>query len=694
LKACEPVESGFVNRDGVRISYAVYGGGERTLLFMPAWSIVHSRMWKAQIPYFARRFRVITFDARGNGLSDKDPALDYSDEANAADALAVMDATGTACATLIALSAGAMWSLIVAARHPQRVEQLICMGPAVPLAKRVPERAAAAAKFLETLDSHEGWLKFNRRYWNEHYRDFVEYFFNQALPEPHSTKPFEDCVGWAMETTPESLSATVLAPGKTEAETRELAAAVRCPVLVLHGDDDRIVAPAAGRALADATGGRFVLLGGSGHLPQARDPVRINVEILDTVEPPRPRLKNRRRRKRALFLSSPIGLGHAQRDAATAAELRKLRPDIDIEWLAQDPVTNVLRLRGETIHPASSALASETSHFESECGEHDLHAFQAIRSMDEILVNNFMVFYDLVRQGDYDLVFGDEAWDVDHFLHENPHEKRTAFVWMTDFVGWIPMPDGGAYERRITADYNAEMIEHIERFPNLRDRSIFVGDIEDVVPETFGENLPNIRDWTAAHYEFAGYVTGFAPPTEEQRRELRDRFGYRPDEKVCIVSVGGSGVGGALLQRIVAAYPYLKERLPELRMIVVAGPRIDPRRLSAASGVELHAYVPDLYKHLSACDIALVQGGLTTTMELTAARRPFVYFPLRHHFEQNIHVRYRLERYGAGECMEFSAATPGAIADAVERELKRTLNYLPVRSDGAEKAAAFIAQVV
>ena len=162
---------------------------------------------------------------------------------------------------------------------------------------------------------------------------------------------------------------------------------------------------------------------------------------------------------------------------------------------------------------------------------------------------------------------------------------------------------------------------------------------------------------------------------------------------VCIVSVGGSGVGSALLRRVVAAYPDAKRRLPSLRMIAVAGPRIDPSTLRAPKGVEIRAYVPQLYRHLSACDIALVQGGLTTTMELTAARRPFLYFPLRHHFEQNFHVRYRLERYCAGRCMDFSEASSEAIAAAMVEELSRTPAYRPVRIDGAARAATLIADV-
>src|SRR6266540_6443301 len=95
-RARYPDEEGYVERDGVRIFYEVYGEGERTVLFLPTWSIIHSRHWKAQIPYFARHHRVLTFDGRGNGKSDRptDPAA-YAETEFAADALAVLDATET-----------------------------------------------------------------------------------------------------------------------------------------------------------------------------------------------------------------------------------------------------------------------------------------------------------------------------------------------------------------------------------------------------------------------------------------------------------------------------------------------------------------------------------------------------------------------------------------------------------------------
>jgi predicted glycosyltransferase len=452
-----------------------------------------------------------------------------------------------------------------------------------------------------------------------------------------------------------------------------------------------------GTALAGHTGGRLVVLEGSGHAPHMRDPVKVNLLLRDFVKPPTPPrrwVRGRSRRKRALYISSPIGLGHAQRDVAIADELRKTCPDIEIDWLAQHPVTRVLQAAGERIHPASALLANESSHIERESAEHDLHCFQAIRRMDEILLSNFMVFHDLVRDEPYDIWIGDEAWELDYYLHENPEQKQAAYVWLTDFVGWLPMPDGGEHEAFLTADYNAEMIEHIARFPRVRDHAIFVGNESDIVPEAFGPELPLIRDWTRDHYSFAGYVTGFDPSDFAARARLRHELGYREDERICIVTVGGSGVGGHLLRRVIEAFPAAKRRVPALRMVVVTGPRIDPGTFGEHEGLELRGFIPELYRHLAACDLAVVQGGLTTCMELTTTRRPFLYVPLRHHFEQNFHVRHRLQQYGAGRMLDFELATPDTIAAMIAHEIGRQVDYRPVERDGAARAAALIAELL
>jgi pimeloyl-ACP methyl ester carboxylesterase/predicted glycosyltransferase len=688
-RARYPDSSGYIKRDGVRLYYEVYGSGEPTVFLLPTWSVIHSRGWKAQIPYLARHCRVLTFDGRGNGRSDR-PAAGYGEAEFAADALAVMDASATTCAVLVSLSLGAQRALLLAAEHPDRVAGSVFIGPAVPLAE-LPQDPPRYP-WDEVLDTDEGWAKDNRHYWLRDYRGFLEFFFSQVFTEPHSTKPAEDCIGWGLETTAETLIATCLGDEIDEETARELCGRVRCPVLVIQGTADEICGTAMGVALAEATGGNLVLLEGSGHAPHARDPVKVNLLLRDFAvpAPARPRwVRGKARAKRALYISSPIGLGHAQRDVAIAGELRKLHPDLEIDWLAQHPVTTVLEARGERVHPASAHLASESGHIESESAGHDLHAFQATRRMDEILLANFMVFHDLVREEDYDLWIGDEAWELDYYLHENPEQKTAAYAWFTDFVGWLPMAGGGDREAFLTADYNAEMIEHIDRYPRVRDRAIFVGDPADIVPDTFGPGLPQIRDWTEQHYDFAGYITGFDP------RQLGDRqaLGYR-DEQVCIVTVGGSGVGGHLLRRVIAAFPEAKERVPGLRMIVVAGPRIDPASLPTHNGLEIRPYVPELYRHLAACDIAVVQGGLTTAMELTASRRPFLYFPLRHHFEQNLHVRYRLDRYRAGRCMDYQSTGPADIAAAIASEISRQVDYRPVATDGAARAASLLASLL
>ena len=125
------------------------------------------------------------------------------------------------------------------------------------------------------------------------------------------------------------------------------------------------------------------------------------------------------------------------------------------------------------------------------------------------------------------------------------------------------------HEAALTADYNAEMIEQRARYRRLRDRSVFVGDPDDVVDESFGPGLPGIREWTAQNFDFAGYVSGFDPPDEEESARLRADLGYREDDLVCLVTVGGSGVGLSLLRRVLDAVPLARRLVPGLQFLVV-----------------------------------------------------------------------------------------------------------------------------
>lgn len=719
MRARQPDHSGFVDRDGVKISYEVHGDGETTVLLLPAWAIVHSGIWKAQVPYLAERYRVITYDPRGNGASDRpeDPAA-YDILLQAGDALAVLDAVGAERAVLVGNSLGTVLAYLLAALNPDRVQGAALIGTTLNVDGRDDyPLAQAQLSFHQDTGTDEGWGRYSRASFQRDFEGFVRFFVSQAMNDPHSSKLVEDGVSWGLSTTAQTLIATLgervgVPPAKTAERLRALAPLISCPVLVIHGTEDRIGPVELGRSVATLLDAPIVELDGAGHCPQSRYPVQVNrllqqfiqdaVAGRRTTPAPRsgreatPALRRRvaTRGPRVLYLSSPIGLGHARRDLAIAQELRAMVPDAQIDWLAQDPVTRVLVEAGEHLHPASRRLISESAHLEAESCGHDLHVFEAVRRMDEILVANFMTFLDVAESERYDLVIGDESWEVDHFLHEDPSVKHARFAWLTDFVGYVPMPEGGEREQLLTADYNAEMLKHIERHPSIRDTSIFIGDPDDVVDLPFGPGLPGIREWTEAHYHFAGYVTGFDPATLDDRDGLRRQLGYGEDETVLIAAVGGSGVGASLLRRVIQAHPLIAEDVPNLRTVVVTGPRLDPAALPDSPGVEKRAYVPGLHRHLAACDLAVVQGGLTTTMELTAAQRPFLYFPLHNHFEQQVHVPHRLRRYGAGRAMNYKTATPESIAHAVTEELGCATAYRPVTSDGARRAASMISQLL
>ncbi len=494
------------------------------MVFLPPWSIIHSRVYKAQLPYFSERFRCIAYDGRGNGKSDRPPDVGaYSLDNHVADALAVMDAAEAGPAILVGLSAGGMLACILAAHHPQRVKAAVLAGTSASIGPANPH--TTPDHFLAKQATREGWAKYNRDHWLADYPDFAEFFIRSIASEPHSTKQVEDGIAWANETAGAVLVKTVearLIPPTfdvSEAMYRQ----IRCPVLMIHGDDDRIQPYARAKVVAEVIGAELATIAGGGHNPLGRFPAKANALIVDFLHRklglPAPRRTSRpSKRRKALYLSSPIGLGHGRRDIAITRELRKLHPDLEVDWLAQDPVTRLLDANGERIHPLSPRLASETRHIELESGEHELHCFDALRRMDEVLITNFMIFQDAVEEGGYDLVIADEAWDIDHYWHEHPELKRAKLAWFTDFVGYVPMTAGGAREAFLTTDYNAEMIEHVERLPGVRDRAIFVGEPGDIVPLAFGDGLPAMREWVPRHFDFAGYIMGEHPQRIRQSR--------------------------------------------------------------------------------------------------------------------------------------------------------------------------------
>ena len=679
-----PAQQGFVDRDGVPIWYAVWGTGGPWLAFAPPFQVVHSQLLKGVVPYLSHHCRVITTDGRGNGRSGRPEGQDaYSFDIFHADFVAVLDALAVDRVALVGISAAAMTVLRVAAEQPQRVSHVVIAGG---FADSVIANEASAVRFeRESALLRSDWP------------GYLDQFMAAIFSEPHSTKAYEDGVhfGWATRADWLGWCRTAWLGN----DVRDLARSVACPTLVIHGDEDRRVPHAKGVAVAALVPGAALLtIGGGGHVTAARDPVVFNRAVLDFVgAKPRQRTWVRaiKRTRRALFVSSPIGLGHAQRDLAIARQLRALQPDLAVDWFTADPAAAFLRREGERLHPITDRLANESRHFERVAGEHDLQAFFALRSMDEIVSHNFMTFVDLMEAEHYDIVIGDEAWDVDHHYHDNPELKRQPYVFLTDFVGCLPMEPGNAREAALCADRNAEDIERIARYPYLRDAAIFVGNREDVTEQTFGPGLPAIRDWTDRNFCYCGYCLPFDPAALADTARLRARHGYRADEKIAIAAVGGTAVGRPLLQRIVAAFPRMKRQVPELRLIVVTGPRLSTDGFASQPGLELRPYVHNLYEHLACCDLALVQGGLSTTMELVAMQRPFLSFPLQRHFEQCIHVRQRLANYDADHSVDHAVTLdPDELARRALEAMHAPVRYRPVETDGAARAALRIAQVL
>jgi len=266
MRAMYPHTDGFATNpsDGLRVFYEVFGSPDaaHTIVFLPSWTIVHSRIWKSQVPFFSRRgFRVVTFDNRGNGKSDR-PASGYSVARIAEDALAVMDTVGIERAALVSVSAGGRWGVKLAAEHFERVTHLALISPSVflgPPSERL-------RRFPEVRVNYDGWDKYCEPYWRQDYPDFLDFFARQVHCEPHSTKQIEDFLGWGRTTTGEILIKTIQEGAFPEAG--HLCACVRCPTLIVHGTEDTITPLYNGEALHAAIHGSLLAtVEGCGHAP-------------------------------------------------------------------------------------------------------------------------------------------------------------------------------------------------------------------------------------------------------------------------------------------------------------------------------------------------------------------------------------------------------------------------------------------
>lgn len=335
--------------------------------------------------------------------------------------------------------------------------------------------------------------------------------------------------------------------------------------------------------------------------------------------------------RRILFISGSIGLGHAGRDLAIAQQLRTRRPGLEIDWLAGHPATRVIEEAGESILPEAAAF-QETGFAEDSAEEFSLNLTRYSTRALRAWARAARAVLNVTQSGSYDLVVGDETYELAIAFALRPRLKKLPWVIIYDFFGLDTMTRT-PLERGVVHILNRLWSGGGRGNPPPFDLTLFVGEPDDVPDKPLGWRLPNARDYAKRNFQFAGYALGFDRCTYTDRHNVRKTLGYN-EHPLVICAVGGTAIGADLLGRCVAAYPRIRARVANARMVVVCGPRIDPTAVDAPAGVQVHGYVPRLHEHFAACDVAVVQGGGTSTLELTALRRPFVYVPLEGHAEQ------------------------------------------------------------
>lgn len=392
--------------------------------------------------------------------------------------------------------------------------------------------------------------------------------------------------------------------------------------------------------------------------------------------------------KKILYISGSLGLGHISRDIAIADQLRKLLPEVDIEWLAAEPAITVLLNAGEKLVPGAEKYANENLSAEKAAKGSSLNILSYLLKSRREWKNNIVFFLKLVSSKKYDLVIGDETYEINIALREHAEIKNFPFVLILDFVGLDamtrnPLEQLGVYywNRVWSHDYR------LHQKPPY-DLAIFVGEPEDIPDKTFGFGLPNRREYAKSLYTFVGYVFPFVPEEFSDKLKLKKELGYGPGP-LLICSIGGTAIGKELLEFCGKACDIAKNKIPDFKAVFVTGPRLAAESVNLPTGFEVKGFVPRLYQHFAACDIAVIQGGATSSFELAALQTPFIYFPLKGHCEQ-ANVSRILTKRGVGVKMNLSTSTPEMLAEKIVSSLGSKTTYPAIPADGARKAAEAI----
>jgi UDP-N-acetylglucosamine:LPS N-acetylglucosamine transferase len=389
-----------------------------------------------------------------------------------------------------------------------------------------------------------------------------------------------------------------------------------------------------------------------------------------------------------LYISGSLGLGHITRDIAIANQLRRLLPKVEIEWLAANPATTLLKEAGEKLVPGAEQYANENVAAEKVAKGSSLNLLSYLLKSRADWKRNIEFFQKLIAVNEYDLVIGDETYEINLALSEHPEIKKFPFVMIFDFIGldamtMNPLEHLGVYywNRIWSNNYRRK-----QKSPS--DLSLFVGELEDIPDKAFGFMLPNRREFAKALCTFIGYVFPFDVSNYSDKRVIREKLGYG-EEPLLICSIGGTAIGKELLELCGKAYRIVKEKIPNLHAVFVTGPRLSVDSMILPEGIEVKGFIPRLYEHFAASDLAIIQGGATSSFELTALKRPFIYFPIEGHSEQ-ANVSRILTQRGAGIKLKLSKTSPESLANKIMGAIGTKVTYPDIPKNGAQKAAQSI----
>lgn len=394
-------------------------------------------------------------------------------------------------------------------------------------------------------------------------------------------------------------------------------------------------------------------------------------------------------KKRILFISWQGCLGHVTRDVAIAQEIHRQLPQVELVWLASPLATRVLEEAGEQLLPESSLSGDYNSVLDVAVDGFGLSLMKYVRYGKKLWDENVELFKQITSKYAFDLVIGDEIYELQLAVADGKLRPEHSIVIIHDFVGAVTM-SWNPLEKLLWHSLNRK---GARAFAHSSLVHLLVGEFEDVPDRKGGLFLPNCRDLAREYVEVLGYVIRFDPADYKDRTAIRAKLGYGP-EPLVICALGGASVGKELLELCGQAYPIMKKRIPDLRMVAVGGGMFSPESVDLPSEVMVRGYVPDLHEHFAASDLSIIVGGGTSATELTALKRPFIYFPLERQFDQQVYIPRRLARHRAGVRMTFRDTTPEDLAEAALENMGKEVDYADIPLDGAEKAAKLIGEML